>query len=184
LILPDLIAETCFDLRQGSNGISFPAGSGEDPEGPIGFPVLGQPPGTLGNSEHADEEEQRGHGGESKHPSPADLAVPGVENVLRRGTGRHRLGGQPIDRLDQQDADNNGELVDRHQFATHLGGCDLRDIIGERLDARPIATPPVIRHRTKAPNVFDRAVPSQITVRTEKPVGRMISNCTDRGLCS
>ena len=137
---------------------------GPDARGRGGAAVLDQPARALGHEEHQEEEEQGRDGLGAEHPAPAGLAVPGGENLGGRGARRHGLGDQPVDDLGQQDADDDGQLIDRDEPAADLGRRDLGDVHRREVRGQADADPADDAEDDEDGEVRGQAVPTAETV--------------------
>ena len=91
--------------------------------------------GTFRQDHPRKQEHQRRRRDRREHPAPAVLAVPRLADELRGGVVRHPLGNQPIGGLPDDEPDEDGQLVDRHEPSAetgrrHLGDVHRRDVRG------------------------------------------------------
>ena len=106
-------------LASSVRGEILPGHFGEDGLGLLGAAHLDQPARAFRNPEEQQGEGDRGQGAAGKHPAPADRLVPGLVPVA---------GDEVIDEIDDQDAADNGDLVDGHQASAQVGRGDFGDI--------------------------------------------------------
>jgi len=83
----------------GADGIIFAADLLKNGARKGRFSIVGKPARTFRDDRHAEEKQDCGNSGETKHPAPALLAEPGIPDEFIGGTGRQPANKVPVNVL-------------------------------------------------------------------------------------
>ncbi len=125
----DFLAGQCgFDFGNGRVCVGQAPNAGENGARLLRISVFGQPARAFRHQQHSKKKQQRRSGGQSEHPAPALLAEPGIADELVSRAGRELAHEKPVDVLGKQNAQDDGELINRNELAANLSGRDFGDI--------------------------------------------------------
>ena len=141
-------AQRLFDGREFPGRVVFAADARQHAPCFIGAIHTGEPARALGNEKRKQKKQNRRNRDRRKHPAPAELRIPGLQQDSRSIGNLFR--DAPVDDLRCENAANNGQLIEADKTAAPGRGADFGDIergnVGGKADGHSAGDAPHDEH--------------------------------------